>query len=146
MKLTLLRFYDSGKATAGLLFVDGKFECYTLEDEHRDVKVMAETRIPEGTFEIKYRKEGGHHTEYSKKFGKEHFGMLHLQNVPKFEYILIHIGNSEKDSAGCILVGNQITRIPTLVDSTGAYKSLYAKVATALNKGEKVTIEIKKCH
>jgi hypothetical protein len=142
MKLTLVRFHDSTKATAGLLFVDGKFECYTLEDEKRDVKVMHETCIPAGTYEIKLRTEGTHHEEYKKKF-PDHIGMLHLQNVPKFQFILIHIGNTDKDSSGCILVGNQVTKIPSLVDSTNAYKSLYTKVSAAFKNKEKVTIEIK---
>jgi hypothetical protein len=142
MKLELLRYFDSGKATAGLLFIDGKFECYTLEDEKRDVKVMAETCIPAGTYEIKLRTEGTHHIDYKKKFSN-HIGMLHLQDVPNFQYILIHIGNTDSDSAGCVLVGNQVTKVPSLVDSTGAYKELYSKVSKALSNKEKVTIEIK---
>lgn len=142
MKLQLLRLYDSGKATVGVLYIDGKFECWTLEDEKRDVKVKGETRIPEGTYEIKLRTEGTHHTDYAKKFSF-HKGMLHLQNVPNFQFILIHIGNTEKDTDGCILLGKQATSIPSILESTEAYKQMYPKVAERLAKGEKVTIEIK---
>lgn len=142
MKLELLRFHDNGKATLGILKIDGKFECFTLEDEHRDKKVMSETRIPEGEYEIKLRTEGTHHIEYGKKFPDIHAGMLWLQDVPNFQFILIHIGNTEKDSAGCILVGNQALKSATLVDSTTAYKELYKKVSVELKAKKKVTIKI----
>src|SRR5688500_19899161 len=98
MKLTVLRFYDNGKSTSGLLFIDGKFECYTLEDEHRDVKLKGETRIPCRQYDLGLRTEGGHHEKYSKKFPKDHVGMLHVLDVPNFQYILIHIGNTEGDT------------------------------------------------
>jgi hypothetical protein len=140
MKLTVLRYYDDGETTSGLLFIDGKFECYTCEDQHRDKKVMGDTRIPSREYQLGLRTEGGHHERYSKKFPKDHVGMLHVLDVPGFEYILIHIGNTEADTAGCLLVGNQITKEGKLVDSTGAYESMYKKVAPKLKSGEKVTI------
>ena len=141
MKLTVLRYFDNGKATAGLLFIDGKFECHTLEDEFRVEKVMSETRIPEGEYEIKFRKEGTHNQKYAERFPKDHKGMLHVTNVPKFEYILIHIGNTEKDTAGCLLVGNSINVSNVLSDSGAAYITMYKKVAAELEKGNKVTIK-----
>jgi hypothetical protein len=139
VKLTVVRFYDDGKSTSGLLFIDDKFECYTIEDQHRDVKVKGDTRIPNGTYKLDLRIEGTHHTDYKKKFPKEHIGMLHVLDVPGFEYILIHIGNTEADTAGCLLVGNQINKEGKLIDSTGAYLSLYKKVAPKIKEG--VTIQ-----
>jgi hypothetical protein len=139
MKLVVVRYLDDSNSTLGLLYVDGKFECYTLEDEKRDKKVMAETRIPEGDYNIKLRTEGGHHDKYTKQF-PEHIGMLHVTNVPGFEWILIHIGNTEKDTAGCLLVGEDPNGM-TIASSTNAYKKLYNKVAPVLKQGEKVTIK-----
>lgn len=141
MKLTVVRFYDNGESTSGLLFIDGKFECYTLEDQHRDIKVKSDTRIPNGEYKIGLRLEGSHHEDYKKKFPKDHKGMLHVLDVPNFQFILIHIGNTEADTAGCLLVGNQITKEGKLVDSTGAYLAMYRKVANALIKKESVTIK-----
>ena len=141
MELKVVRYFDDGETTAGLLFIDGKFECDTLEDQYRDEKVMSDTRIPEGTYEIKLRTEGGHHEKYSKKFPKEHIGMLHITNVPGFQWILIHIGNTEKDTAGCLLVGKISRATNTLTDSTIAYTNLYKKVATELKEGKKVFIK-----
>ena len=105
MKLTVLRYNSQDDFTQGLLFIDGKFECHTIEDEQRTVKVYSETAIPNGTYEVKLRTEGKFHQNYSSKFPLFHKGMLHVTNVPNFEYILIHIGNDDDDTAGCLLVG-----------------------------------------
>lgn len=138
MKITVARFFDDGNTTSGLVFIDGKFECYCIEDQHRDQKVKGDTRIPNGEYKVALRTEGSHHESYKKKF-KDHIGMLHVLNVPNFEYILIHIGNTEADTAGCLLLGNQISKEGKLIDSTGAYQNFYKKVAPNVKKG--VTIK-----
>lgn len=70
MELEVLRFSSQADCTNGLLFeitdLGKRFLCYTLEDEHRALKVKGETRIPEGRYEIKLRKEGGFHSRYEK--------------------------------------------------------------------------------
>ena len=71
MKLDVVRTQFGADATNGMLFIDGVFECYTLEDEYRDVKVMHETCIPEGEYEIKLRTEGGFHNRYLKRYGAD---------------------------------------------------------------------------
>jgi hypothetical protein len=133
-------------ATNGLLFIDGVFECYTLEDEYRDVKVMHETCIPEGEYDIIYRKVGGFHTKYTARYGAFHKGMLWLQDVPGFTYILIHSGNTDEHTSGCLIVGETQQDLDKgkngFVGNSGdAYKKLYKKVSSALDKGEKVTIK-----
>ena len=73
MELEVLRFSSQEDSTNGILFdVTGgvrKFLCYTLEDEHREDKVMGETRIPSGTYKITLRTTGGFHGRYKKKYG-----------------------------------------------------------------------------
>jgi len=142
MRLTVYRYYDDGNCTLGVLNIDGKFESYTLEDEERTVKVWGETRIPEGTYKIGLRTEGGHHARYSNKFPNMHLGMLHVLDVPNFEYILIHIGNTDDDTAGCLLVGEGV-RKGAILKSTVAYQKMYIKVARAIQRGEPVTITYK---
>ena len=96
MKLEVLRFSSQKDSTNGLLFdiTDGRnFLAYTLEDEKRKDKVMHETRVPAGTYKVKLRTVGGFHGRYIKKYGSMHKGMLHVQDVPGFEYILIHTVN-----------------------------------------------------
>jgi hypothetical protein len=141
MQLIVKRYSDNGAATLGALFIDGKFTCFTIEDEKRGTKVKGETRIPEGEYEIKYRTVGTHHESYKKKYGANHYGMLELQNVPNFQFILIHIGNTEKDTDGCLLVGDIAYSSHTVGSSTVAYERIYKVIAGALNKKEKVTIK-----
>ena len=117
-----------------------RFVCFGLEDEQRTVKVFGETRIPAGEYEVKFRKEGGHHARYAAKF-PFHLGMLHITDVPNFKWILIHIGNDDDDTAGCLLVGETADAKKGFVGrSTDAYKAFYPQVANALAAGEHVTI------
>lgn len=142
MKLKVKRNPSKETFTTGKLSIDGKHICYTLEDEKREVKVIHETRIPEGLYEIKLRTFGGHHEKYKVKF-PFHKGMLWLQNVPNFKDILIHIGNTEKDTSGCILIGKTVDEVKgTVGQSTVAYTELYKIVEAELSKGNKVFIEI----
>ena len=150
MKLKVVRFSSQKDSTNGLLFDDSdgnmSFLCYTLEDEKRDKKVMKETRIPAGTYEIKLRKEGGYHGRYKKKYGSWHKGMLWLQDVPGFEWILIHTGNTDEHTAGCLIVGdsqqnNIITKDGFIGSSTQAYKRIYPAISEAIDDGEHVSIE-----
>jgi RNase P/RNase MRP subunit p29 len=146
VKLTVVRTQFGTDATNGLLFIDGIFECYTLEDQYQAVKVMHETCIPEGTYDINFRKTGGFHAKYSERYKNAHYGMLHIQDVPNFTYILIHTGNTDEHTSGCLIVGEtqqdlEISKDGFIGSSTVAYKKMYAKVAGQLLQGKKVTIE-----
>ena len=148
MKLQVLRFSSESDSTNGLLLdvTDGiNFLAYTLEDEYRKKKRSKETRIPAGTYEIKLRNEGGFNQRYSKKYSRIHRGMLHIIDVPGFEYILIHVGNSDEHTAGCLLVGdsqenNQINKNGFIGSSGNAYKRIYPSIAKAV-ENEGVTIQ-----
>ncbi len=153
MKLVVLRFSSQKDSTSGLLFEETdsglNFLCYTLEDEEREVKVMGETCIPNGTYNVELRVEGGFHSKYSKRFENIHKGMLQVMDVPNFEYILIHCGNTDEHTNGCLLVGN--TQTSNIVEANGfigsssnAYARIYPRIADALINGEKVTITYKK--
>ena len=146
MKLTVVRTQFGTDATNGLLFIDGIFECYTLEDQYQAVKVMHETCIPEGTYDIKFRKTGGFHAKYSERYKNAHYGMLHIQDVPNFTYILIHTGNTDEHTSGCLIVGEtqqdlEVSKDGFIGSSAVAYKKMYAKVAGQLLQGKDVTIE-----
>jgi len=147
VKLTVVRHQFGTDATNGLLFIDGIFECYTVEDQYQAVKVMHETCIPEGTYDIKFRKVGGFNERYSKRYKNAHYGMLHLQDVPNFTYILLHAGNTSDDSSGCILTTTTQTDLDSAKAGFGgqsqlAYKRMYDKVAKVLLQGKPVQIEI----
>ena len=136
------RFHSTSDFTIGQLYLDGKQIGYTCEDERRENKVMHETRIPAGRYEIKLRTFGGHHERYKVKF-PFHKGMLWLQDVPKFKEILIHIGNSDSDSSGCLLVGKTANLLKgTIAQSTVCYTELYKAVIKEIEKGKKIFITI----
>jgi len=145
MELSLKRFSSQSDDTLGVLSIGGTLECFTLEDEFREVKVPGETRIPAMRFEIVLRDEGGMNERYTRKY-PYHQGMLWLKNVPNFEYVYIHIGNDEGQTAGCILVGDgvytNVVRNGALLRSEIAYERLYKKIIDAMERGERVWITI----
>ena len=152
IRLTLERLVSHHDATLGMLHVDRQqgengFErlhsVFTVEDEFRAVKKYGETRISAGVYWVQLKKHGGFHQRYARKFGDWHKGMLHLQGVPKFENILIHIGNTQADTAGCILIGHGArTDIMSIQRSTAAYRQIYPPIMAALERGEDVSINV----
>ena len=149
MKLQLLRKHSTYDYTSGVLFQvcdDGskEFLCYTLEDQYQEEKVMHETRIPSGTYKIGFRKVGGFNSRYEKRFKNIHKGMLEILDVDGFRYILIHCGNTDDNTSGCILVGQtqEYNKKNGWVGrSTQAYFDIYPMIAQAVENSE-VEIEI----
>ena len=147
MEIEILRFSSGKDDTLGVMMIDGRFECFTLEDEHRDVKVRGETRIPAGEYELGYI---AYKTPLTRKY-KKRFPFfkwhLHVKNVPNFQGIYIHVGNDEDDTDGCILVGN--TSISNkygkgfVGNSVDTYTALYDKVSKVLDKGKIIKLKIK---
>jgi hypothetical protein len=142
MKLEVMRFSSQKDDTLGLLFdvTDGrKFMCYTLEDEHRDVKVMHETRVPAGTYNLRLKTWGGFHDRYSNRFSEIHKGMIEVMDVPNFTHILLHCGNDSDDTSGCLLVGvTQTENVKSngyVGSSTTAYRNIYPDIAEAIEAG-----------
>jgi len=127
MKLTLERDRPSLTCTMGTLLVDGAFECFTLEDLPQEIKVPGETRIPAGTYQVKIT--------WSPRFKCL---MPLLIDVPGFDGIRIHPGNSAEDTHGCILVG-ETESAEWLGQSRKAYDHLFSKMQDA----QFITIEIK---
>ncbi len=116
MELTLRRTALRRDYTIGHLYIDGKYRCDTLEDAVRDLdteaKVPGRTAIPAGRYRVIVNR--------SPKFGRL---LPRLLDVPHFDGILIHAGNSAADTAGCILVGRN-TAVGRLTDSRAAETAL----------------------
>ena len=150
MKLEVLRISSQADSTSGILFdvTDNvrKFMCYTVEDEYRKTKVHGETRIPAGDYKLGLRKVGGFHTRYKSKYSSMHIGMIQVLDVPGFEFILLHPGNSDENTKGCLLMGqsqesNLIKPDGFVGSSVSAYKSIYPKIANAIASGVECTIK-----
>lgn len=148
-KIILDRYLSDSDATLSRLYVKkpgGKLEhvSYCVEDEHRAVKVYGETRIPAGTYDITIRDFGEFHKRHleSRVLSVGHIGMLWLRNVPGFENILIHTGNDDDDTAGCLVVGAyQDEKQMKVYLSRDNYRKLYDMVKDDARKGNLI-IEI----
>jgi len=141
MQIRVDRYKCGAKSTLGNLCIDGKWFCYSLEDADRklevnpEAKVYGETCIPRGTYEVIIN--------YSNRFKVE---MPLLLGVDGFEGVRIHPGNTNEDTHGCILVG---TRWGTsaqgdyiVMNSRAAYNALFDLIDTALERQDKVTLEV----
>lgn len=138
MKLRLERQPSAHGATIGELTIDGAFECYTCEDEVREIegqpvsswKVASKTAIPRGTYGVAIT--------LSNRFKRD---LPLLQDVSGFEGIRIHPGNTALDTEGCILPGRTCTD-RTCGESKVAFSALFDKIKAALDGGDTVSIEI----
>ena len=129
MKLKLQRTAQINNTVLGELFINDKFFCYTLEDKIRDVKIKHETCISEGTYKIILN--------YSQRFKTI---LPLLLDVPNFEGVRIHPGNTIHDTSGCLLVGSAI-KGETILHSKTTFFKLFEKLKLAFKK-EEIEIEI----
>lgn len=132
MKLEVIRDTFTNKTTIGKLYIDGKYQCETLEDLVRPtgVKVFGETAIPKGEYEIVIN--------FSEKYKKP---MIQIMNVPNFSGIRIHSGNKAEDTEGCILVGTSRSK-DWISGSVKAFTPLFDKIDTAFEANDHITIKI----
>lgn len=128
MDIKVLRKELSARSTIGELHIDGQFECFTLEDAVRPVKIKGVTAIPAGTYEVVIN--------FSQRFQRQ---LPLLLNVPNFDGVRIHAGNTDADTEGRLLVGK--TKSADFIGSSrAAFDVLFAKVEKAAAR-EKVFIE-----
>lgn len=141
MKLTLKRIALRPTYTIGKLYIDDVYFCDTIEDTVRDLnkngkfdngekKIHSKTAIPYGTYEIKWT--------YSPRFKKY---TPQLMNVPSFEGIRIHVGNTSADTEGCLILGKN-KQVGKVLNSRDTINKFYPIIKEACSNG-KVTIEIK---
>ncbi|MCM1302247.1 MAG: DUF5675 family protein [Alistipes senegalensis] len=146
MKIELKRIARKETYTIGRLSVDGRYICDTLEDKDRDEnrngrfdggekKVYAQTAIPNGTYKVTLE----HSPKFSPKYGGRKVPYLH--DVPRFEGILIHTGNTADDSAGCILVGTN-SAAGRVTDSLVAFNKLLPMLEQAVDRREEISITV----
>ena len=141
MKLLVKRTFLGKNYTIGALYIDGKYFCDTLEDRVVDIdksgqfegdekKELGKSAIPYGEYKVLVNR--------SPKFKRE---LPRLVDVPHFEGILIHRGNSAADTSGCILVGENSVK-GRLYNSSIYEEILVMECKAALKRGELITIKI----
>ena len=136
MDILVKRIFSNTKYTIGKLYVDGVYICDTLEE-----KVIGETAIPVGTYKIDMSTVSPRFVKYA-YYAKLCGGKLpRLVDVPGFEGILIHTGNTAANSSGCLLTGYNKVKGQVL-ESKKAFEKLYAILDEANKRGEEIYITI----
>lgn len=137
MECRIDRLWLAPLDTIGAFYLDGLFETFTLEDQIREpgVKVSGQTAIPAGQYRLVITP--------SERF-KEDLPLL--LDVPGFDGIRIHPGNTREDTEGCILVGQVLTGLApgpsfTVANSRRALNGLLPKLRAGLVGGP-VTVTI----
>ena len=138
MLLEVRREPSANGCTLGSLYVDGEFECFTLEDVIREValqpvalwKIPGLTAIPSGAYQVI--------VNMSNRFQKL---LPLLVDVPGFAGVRIHSGNRAADTEGCILVGSR-RGTAAVLESHVAFEALFAKIQAAIGRGEAVQVRI----
>lgn len=133
MNLLLKRSRSTSVSTPGALFVDGDFECYTIEDVVRQTKIHGQTAIPAGRYHLIINQ--------SNRFKRL---LPLLLDVPEFEGVRIHPGNTAADTEGCILVGD-VPQGDFLGSSRVAFDRLFAKLKAAFDAGQQIILTIEAC-
>ncbi len=128
LKLTRNTFTDT--STIGELSLNGKFECYILEDKVRPEKIPGLTAIPAGIYEVQIT--------HSPKYRRD---LPLLLSVPDFSGIRIHPGNTARDTEGCLLPGRS-KAVDFVGESRAAFDGLFTKLRKAQGAGQKISIEI----
>ena len=135
MKLQLQRKTFTNNSTGGELYIDGTYFCDTLEDTCRNlnnggVKIKHETAIPKGTYSVIVNES----TRFKRRLPR-------LLNVPQFEGVLIHAGNTASDTSGCILAGQKYAN-DFLSNSTPYEIEIVKRLDAAIGEGKAIIIEI----
>jgi hypothetical protein len=153
MKLKVDRKWKKDTYTIGRLFINGEFFCNTLEDTDRGLKqsdplvtiqkkkVYGETAIPTGIYKLEMNVVSPKYSLVKWYQDLCKGKMPRLLNVPGFEGVLIHPGNTPLDTFGCVLVGDNKVK-GKLVNSRERFKELYKKLRIAADNNEEITIEI----
>ncbi|AUR97709.1 hypothetical protein NVP1244A_007 [Vibrio phage 1.244.A._10N.261.54.C3] len=148
MELELVSKRVVDGATLGDFYVDGEWVGFTLEDgpEGPEGKIDGKTRIPRGRYPIKFREVlSGKTKQYRNKAKYSSFFTWHLelQDVPNYEYVYIHAGNTPEHTLGCILVGYTQEWDKAFVGRSGdCFSAIYKRVQQALVDGDEVWITV----
>ena len=145
MNLELKRIFKGENYTIGRLFIDGEYFCDTLEDPVRQLdsikdKIYSKTAIPTGKYKVSMSIVS---QKYSIRKSYNWCGgrLPRLLDVPFFEGILIHSGNTSDHTAGCILVGENKVK-GQVINSMNTLKNLWVKLNVADEVGEEIWIDI----
>jgi hypothetical protein len=125
------RFLHHPDCEIGRVYINDELFCYSIEDADRTTKIKGETCIPYGTYPLDTRNS----PHFSRTYNHD---MIWVKNVPGFEFILIHWGNTISDTEGCLIIGDKIGIVnqkDAVLNSRATYLKFYSKVITQIVTG-----------
>jgi hypothetical protein len=132
MEIKIVREQYRSGSTVGRMLVDDDFECFTLEDRICTNNVYGDTAIPPGIYRVV--------VNFSQTFEAE---LPLVLNVPMYDGIRIHGGDTQANTPGCILVGRNWTPGAEVVSASRlAFAPLFRKICTAIERGEQVVLHV----
>lgn len=144
MRVQLIRREQGKNSTLSHLYLHGDFVCYILEDSIRTEKITERTCIPEGCYILGLNPWAGMNGKYRPRIGETHEGMIEIRGIPNFSLVFIHMGNTHRDTAGCLLTGCYYRFIDgdyEVLQSAQAYKRVYPMLLQ-LMKQQTVELEV----
>lgn len=156
LHLTVDRKWKKSAYTIGRLYIDGVYFCDTLEPRDRGLKqtdslavirrnkIPSQTAIPTGTYQLTLGVQSAKYSaaKYAKQYGFCRGYLPRVLNVPGFDGVLIHIGNSKEDTAACLLVGKN-KQVGRVLESTATFLRLYPILDAARKAGKMIWITYK---
>lgn len=143
MRIHIQLIAETPTSSLSVCTIAGRLQCFILEDGFNATKIKHHTRIPPGIYQIGRRTEGGFANRHRVKY--QHPYVPHLLNVPGFEFILIHPGNDQSDTSGCLLPGRtaNMTDIGfTVSHSERAFLSLFREIEKGFSEDGAVEVQI----
>jgi hypothetical protein len=143
--ITVLRYADDGNTSLGLMFVNKVFFAYTLEDTHSELKIPGNTRIPEGHYRLGIKKENTPLTQRYRNRFDWFSNHIEIEGIPNYDLVYIHIGNTHKDTKGCLLIAdgvNAANREKMILQSQKAYERFYKIIYPRIVNNEPLAINI----
>ena len=139
MRIDVKRFEYGSRHTVSNMYIDGVRECFVLEDKVRELdgvpvyswKILGDTAIPKGSYKVGIN--------FSNRFQKE---LPYLFDVPGFEGIRIHQGNTDKNTSGCLLLGTTWSGGDYIGSSQQAFLSFYYKLSQAVLAKQAIQLQI----
>lgn len=147
MHIEILLVQPTKNSTLCKMLLDSEYFSFVIEDGYRAVKVPGETRIPDGTYKVVQRTHGKFYEKYKRLFG--HQFVPQIADVPGFQDILFHCGNTTEDTRGCILPNkcawfNSTKQVFEGSQSSEVFRALHKRMAVAFAVAEPITVTLKR--
>ena len=138
METKIIRVGEGKDSTLSHLYIGGLFCCYLLEDTVREEKIAGQTAIPPGEYGLSLNHWAGMNAKYARRFPQLHEGMVEITEIPNFQLVFFHMGNTHTDTRGCPLTGSYWELVHgnyRVLGSGAAYQYVYPLLVSEIRRG-----------